>query len=375
MTQPTFDPGVANMSAVVVAPYADGSEGIDQSIAAMCQKMREGRNDPRVRRWALETLSAAGIDGRGNETVKEKAQVLLDAFREKTSYSPDPVGSEYIPSAAATLCLDPNLCVKGDDCDGLTTAFGSVTMSIGIPTVIVKQQFGNGYQQHVLCAVEDENGQWLYADPSTRMPIGTAAHAQSEERYDPMESNSASTGMAGNEIVTLGRALTHYVDMLGAPRMATLFDQAQIDLSNQVGGPIEAGDTYMTETPPDYAQAVSAYQAAGQAGASVGPEIDLAGAAWVTQPLTHQAWLSNGDLQRMTSAGATAAQAADARTYAHNIQSLLQQAINDGIAAVITGRKQPMASSLTRALFWAGGLGVVGGVGLAVYKSKKKRKR
>jgi hypothetical protein len=382
----SFDPGVhsaqASGRAMTVGAYAEGADGIDQSIAAMLKKIREGRNDPRVRKWAIEQLSAAGIDGRGNDSVKSKTQVLLDSFRASTSYSPDPVGTEFIPSAAATLCLDPNLCVRGDDCDGLTTAFCAVMLSIGIPARVVKQEFGYGQQQHVLAQVEDENGEWLYADPSTRLPVGSAAHATHEEFFDPMDELSRTTGTAGNEIVTLGRApiieaeYETIVATLAAPP-ATPFDQAQVDLTNQVELPIQAGDEYLTEATPDYAYAVSAYQAAGNAGAtSVGPEIDLAGVWWVTQPLTHPAWETNAELQAIPSANATIEQAQLAQMYAKGMAAQYQQAINAGSAALLRGARPPVAGTpMTKALLYAGGVGVLAGIGYALLKPRKAKRR
>lgn len=394
VTQPSFDPGVhASGVPVTVNQYSDGSAGIDQSIAAMCLKMREGRNDHRVRRWALETLAAAGIDGRGHHGVREKVEVLLEAFRAQTVYSADPVGTEFVPSAAATLCLDPALCVRGDDCDGLSTAFGSVTLSIGIPTVIVKQEFGGGQQQHVLVAVEDESGEWLYADPSTHLPVGTAAHAMREERFDPMDSLSKTTGTAGNEIVTLGRPMQiveaefeEVVSHLGAPPRrnhyvlaappATAFDAAQIDLSNLVSSQLYAGEASMAATPPDYVSAVKSFQAGGQAGATrVGPEIDLAGAAWVTQPLTQRAWSANSQLAAVDATAPTLEQAEFAQAQLRHMLALYEQAINDGITAVVSRKEPPASLSIGRALLWAGGLGTVAGIGYALLKPKKKRAR
>lgn len=387
MTQPAvgFDPGIHAMQAagikVHAAEYQVGDAGVNQSINMMAQKMREGRIDLRVRRWGEEKLSAAGIDGRGNESTKQRVQVLLDAFRSQTSYASDPVGAEHIASAAATLCLDPQLCVKMEDCDGLATALGSVTLSLGIPTRILKQSFGSGQQQHVLIEVEDEQGNWLPVDPSTNYPVGQSAYAQHEESFDPMDQNSRTTGTTGNEIVSLGKPplLEEFVtpcgcDGLAGPPTAQPFDKSQADLANQVNGAIAAADVYLGEG--KYQDAVVAYQAAGQAGAtSVGPEIDLAGAAWVTQPLTHQAWVSNADLQAIASVGATAAEATNARTYAYNMSALWQQAINDGIAAVVAGKRSPQPPSMLKGLLWAGGLGIVAGVGYSMLKPKRRRRR
>lgn len=348
------------------APYPPGNEGVNASINMMAQKMREGRLDLRVKRWGIEALQKAGIDGRGNESVHQRIQVLLDAFRAQTSYVSDPVGAEHIASASATLCLDPQLCVKAEDCDGLVTALGSVTLALGVPTRILKQSFGAGQQQHVLLEVQDEQGSWLPVDPSTNYPVGQSAYAEHEESFDPMEQNSQTIGTSGNEIVSLGRV------GIALPS-AGPFDQAQIDLVNQVNGPIYAGNVYLAEG--NYGAAVLAYQAAGQAGAtSVGPEIDLAGAAWVTQPLTHQAWISNGDLAAIASTGATQAQAQTAQIYISNMSALWQQAINDGIAAVVSGRRQPHAMNTATAVVWALGLGTVAGV-VYVWLRPKRRRR
>lgn len=185
------------------APYASGTPGVRQSLEAMALKMREGRLDPGVRGWAIQALKDAGIDGRSGQTVRAQASAILNAFRAATAYAPDPYGAEYIPSAAATLCLRPNLCVNGEDCDGLSVALGSLMLSIGIPVQIVKQTFGGGAQEHVLIAIYD-GADWLLADPSTNLPLGSSVGAASTDFFDPM-------GAIGNipevqpEIVTLGK--------------------------------------------------------------------------------------------------------------------------------------------------------------------------
>lgn len=202
-------PGVESMRQagmpVTVGAYAEGAAAVPMSLDAMAQKMREGRLDNRLRRWGLFALRSAGIDGRGNESIRLQAQVLLDAARARASYASDPVASEYIPSAVATLCLDPDLCTGGDDCDGLTVALGSVFLAMGWPTVILKQNFGPTQQEHVLLEVQDERGAWFAVDPSTRLDAGRSVVAVSEERFDPLSVPSQSTGGVGAEIVTLGR--------------------------------------------------------------------------------------------------------------------------------------------------------------------------
>ncbi|HTQ47939.1 MAG TPA: hypothetical protein VMI75_34515 [Polyangiaceae bacterium] len=128
---------------------------------------------------------------------------------------------------------------------------------------------------------------------------------------------------------------------------ATTFAQAQADLQNQVVLVVQAGDTYYGESQSnyylDYTDAVLAYQAAGQAGAtSLGPEIDAAGAASITSPLTHQAWALNAQLAAITKSGPanasnglpsayfTKADADKAKALVTQMVSLYDQAISQG---------------------------------------------
>jgi hypothetical protein len=181
----------------------------------MAQKMREGRLDPGVRGWAIAALKDAGIDGRAGQSVRKQAEAILEAFRKVTTYAPDPYGAEYIPSAAATLCLRPNLCVNGEDCDGLSVALGSLMLSIGIPTQIVKQTFGGDAQEHVLIAIYDGSN-WLYADPSTRLPLGGSVPAADEIWIDPMGAVGP-LPEAQPEIITLGKPRHGFGSVLGYP--------------------------------------------------------------------------------------------------------------------------------------------------------------
>jgi hypothetical protein len=170
----------------------------------MAQKIREGRNDAAVVGWARGILKSKGLDGRDRPGVKQQVGAILDELRASTIYAPDPYGTEMIASAGATLCLRPGLCLNGGDCDDLSVALGSATLSLGIPTMIVKQNFGKDAQEHVLIAVQDEKGEWLYADPSTKMPMGSALHANSEVWVDPMEP-VGNMPEATAQLVTLGR--------------------------------------------------------------------------------------------------------------------------------------------------------------------------
>ena len=204
-----FSPGPARAQAegipVTVAPYASGAAGVRQSLEVMSQKMREGRLDPAIAGWARGVLKDAGIDGRDGFPIRRQAAALLAAIRAQAIYTPDAYGAEVISSAAATLCLRPGLCLNGGDCDDLTVALGSALLSLGIPTVIVKQDYGGENQQHVLIAFQDESGDWVYADPSTNAPLGSKPRGVvSEIMVDPMQAIGQLPD-SNAQIVTFGR--------------------------------------------------------------------------------------------------------------------------------------------------------------------------
>lgn len=192
-----------------VEAYRDGVAGVKQSLSAMVYRIRTDRTKQSVKSWAQTVLGAAGLDGRDHPSVRQQAQALLDALRARARYWPDPTGVEYVGTAEATLCLAPGNCTNGGDCDDLTVAFCSAAASVDIPCAIIHQKFGAGQQEHVLAAVQDERGRWLYADPTLKdAPVGERAPGVTwEQRIDPFEAVSfAGIAEATPSIVTFGRA-------------------------------------------------------------------------------------------------------------------------------------------------------------------------
>lgn len=200
-----FSPGLERAAAAGVpvwrAPYPDGKKGVTLSIEKVCTKIMEGRYDPAVGGWAISVCKAKGLDGRTGAKPSQIMQALLDEVRAVTIYKSDALGSEVIQSAAATLCLRPDLCIGGGDCDDLTVALGAAIASFGIPVRVIKQAWTSAGQEHVLVAGQDEAGEWMRLDPSTTLPAGQSVPADSEMHFDPTEL----LGLAA-EIVTLGHA-------------------------------------------------------------------------------------------------------------------------------------------------------------------------
>jgi hypothetical protein len=204
--------GAARAAAAGVAyqhtEYPVGAPGVKRSLTEMARLMREARLDPAIGGYCADVLKAAGIDGRNRAgwTARAVTQALLDNVRTTVIYAPDAVAAEVITSPAGQLCLRPNLCIRKEDCDGLTTLLGAMVMSVGFRAWIVKQSWGPSAQEHVLLAVEDEDGNKLLADPShASLPVGRGVAAHSQEYFDPLDADCAVNVGAGNaELVTFG---------------------------------------------------------------------------------------------------------------------------------------------------------------------------
>jgi len=373
-----------------------------KAVNRIIQYIHEARTDPLAKQFAEGIVTWAGYAPNATLSNRQVMQAFLDYLRASVRYRPDPHMTETIQHPKITLCVPgAAACIPVEDCDGGACVLGWLMTGYGIPVRIVIEHF-SGDTDHVLIEGQDDSGAWLACDFSNynaeNNPVGWKPYAPSETVIDPYtEENRAVAGARDVEFVAVGRIperlvtrpnMTQAVTLgrlpprdvavhktLGA--LAPAMAQSQADLENQVVAVVAAGDTYMNATPPEYAQAISAYKAAGQAGAtSVGPEIDLAGASAVTQPMTHQAWTSNGDLQALS--GTDQATAASAKLYITNMVALWQQAINDGSDALASAKAAASpggpggdkAISFSRAVAVVAVVGVVGGL---VWASKRKR--
>lgn len=152
------------------SPHPPGEQGTRRSLEEVARFIADGQKDPEVRAWAMEQLFK-----RDNpQGCRGRAKALLDAVREELIWVPDPVGVEYMVRAGLLVGKEKKF--WGGDCDDLTIALGSALSSIGCKTLVT----GAGYEKekritHVLLAVWDpQSRKWLYADPSTKHPLGVA---------------------------------------------------------------------------------------------------------------------------------------------------------------------------------------------------------
>lgn len=184
---------LGSQAQIVTRPHPSGALGAKISLDEVARRVRDGRNDPRVRGWAGRAIVRAG----NPTTIVGRAQALLDALRSQTAYVPDPVGTELIAKASTTLCLDNlGLCLPAADCDDLVVAFGAAAMSIGIAVRVVGQAFGTSMATHVIDAIEDERSNWIRVDPASQYPVGGFFKATNEWWIDPLKSGSI--GMKGD---------------------------------------------------------------------------------------------------------------------------------------------------------------------------------
>jgi hypothetical protein len=305
-------------------------------------------------------------------------------------------GFVYLPEHDVTV----------SNCDDMVILTGSVNMSVGIPTKVIKQTFPGGVQEHVLLKSQDDDGSWFYLDPSTELPVGSKYPSSEEFEMDP--SNPSMIGLHGApeaEFVGIGR-VERFLGavapkpckchgkcgpckrgLAGVPRaglpprtigavsplpVTTLpqsgpFTQSAADFQSGVILPIQAGDAYYNAG--QYADAITAYKAAGQTGATtVGPEIDISGAAAVTQKFTQNAWVTNAELQKMSDTYPTsdAKKNADLARWDVFIMFLLyQQALAAGQAVMARGGTVPGSTpnvSFLQAGMWGIGGGIAAGI-------------
>jgi hypothetical protein len=239
-------------------------------------------------------------------------------------------GYVYLPEHDVTV----------SNCDDLVIALGSILMSVGIPARVLKQSYGDSDQEHVLIEAAREDGTWFPLDPSTNLPCGSKAAASKEYRMDPMAPNMAGlSGTPDAQYVGIGSILRRTLGAFPALPSVVVsgpYAQASTDLENQVVLGITAGDTYYSAS--EYGSAIQAYQAAGHAGAvGVGPEIDLAGAASVTQAYTQVAWQLNGQLAQFSPTSTAQADADAARQTVMAMLSAYQLAMKAGAIALSNG--------------------------------------
>ncbi|HTQ47930.1 MAG TPA: transglutaminase domain-containing protein [Polyangiaceae bacterium] len=189
---------------VVLSPHPGGIKGAMMSLDEVAKKMWASRNDPRVRAWTTQELAKAG-----NPTgARDKMQVVVDAYRKKVPYVSDPVQTEFMASPVQTLCLDDHgLCIVGGDCDDAAITVGACLLSIGIPVQVVGASYKEPTEQptHVYIQAQDDAGQWLPIDPTTKYEVGSVHDPARTWIVEPNKGVGAA-GLEGGDFVGVGRS-------------------------------------------------------------------------------------------------------------------------------------------------------------------------
>ncbi len=200
-------------------PHQAGREGGLISLKEVAERAWKSRMSPRLRAWTTQKLAEAGVS---EGSRRQKATAVLDAYRKKVPYVPDPVMGEFIETPEQTLCLDEGgLCFIGTDCDGAATTISGSLMSIGIPMMIIGSSHKHPYEvpTHVFCAFQDELGDWVRLDGTTKHPVGRVSPHQREWWVEPgAEAKDRGegdfVGMAGGSEVGVSGSSTSTLDLL-----------------------------------------------------------------------------------------------------------------------------------------------------------------
>lgn len=152
-----------------------GELGVRSSLEEVAKRIADGYTHPKVRVWAIECLERARRERRIKcNTEEQRAEVLLAAVQKKL-WVPDPTGAEWMGGAHLMACDvgDKDApCFHGGDCDDLVILLNSCFLSVGLGALVVGHAYDRGQQiGHVLSAAR-VSGKWMYADPSTDLPLG-----------------------------------------------------------------------------------------------------------------------------------------------------------------------------------------------------------
>ena len=199
-----------------------GREGSLLSLKEVAERSWKSRMSPRLRAWTTQELAAVGVS---TGSRRQKGQAVLDAFRAKVPYVADPVLGEFMETPEQTLCLDEGgLCFIGTDCDGAAITLAAAMMSIGIPAMIIGSSHKHPYEvpTHVFMAFQDEQGDWVRMDGTTKHPVGRVGKHEREWWYEPgaeakERGEGDFVGMAGgSEVGVSGPAhlITSALDLL-----------------------------------------------------------------------------------------------------------------------------------------------------------------
>jgi transglutaminase-like putative cysteine protease len=166
-------------------PHPAGDKGARLSLKEVAQRAWKARMSPRLRAWVTQVLAAAGVS---TGSRKQKGQAVLDAFRKKVPYVADPLLGEFMATPDQSLCLDEGgLCFIGGDCDDHSIGLSAAMMSIGIPAMIIGSSHHAPYSTptHVFMAFEDEGGDWVRMDGTTKHPVGRVSPRAREFWVEP----------------------------------------------------------------------------------------------------------------------------------------------------------------------------------------------
>lgn len=167
-----------------VRPHPAGAKGAHLSLQEVADRAWKARMSPRLRAWTLQELDKAGRPkGR-----RQQGQVVLDAFRKKVPYVADPVMGEFIATPDQLMCLDDGgLCMVGGDCDEHSVTLAAAMMSIGIPAQIIGSSHRppTDVPTHVYMAFQDELGDWVKMDGTTKHPVGRVSPSAREWWVEP----------------------------------------------------------------------------------------------------------------------------------------------------------------------------------------------
>ncbi len=137
-----------------IGSIPDGVAGIEATLAAMGQIVREYRRNPEVRNVALDIITLVP-----SKDYAAEANAIFRYVQSEIRYTQDPDGVEWVQTPDKTMQFGHG------DCDDMATLLASLLASIGKPTRFVAAGFYGGPIEHVWTEVKIGN-RWFAMDPT-----------------------------------------------------------------------------------------------------------------------------------------------------------------------------------------------------------------
>lgn len=161
---------------------------VDLTLRAMADLAREGSRHPAILahvRDGARRLSSFGLTPSPLDTFRAVYGALAGSW----TYAEDPYGEDHVEPPARLLDA------LAGDCDDGATLTAALARAAGLRTAFVVFYGQNGSAEHVAAAVQDEGGEWVLADLTYNLPLGSDPAHEGRRDVFPLDAAAEGKGL------------------------------------------------------------------------------------------------------------------------------------------------------------------------------------